>query len=318
MSEEKFIPEKSKILPNSFQTPNILVDEFMRYLSGNEVKAYLVIDRKTLGWQKQRDNISLSQIVELTGMGRGTAIDTMRTLCGYGLIVKISENDPKRNHGSEYSLQTDDRFIDTQGLIDRDDGYREKDALKMENARAKIKKNIKKTPSYPIVPPTIQQDDPHTIGQYDPHTIQYDTQKPLATATIKNHNTVISKEKVKLPDNSSVDWMIAGGVSSEKIDLLSKKENAEREKASFFEQKMGYNPLPWWTDKGLKALLKFLMDKTPDEIETFARWSKAKYSSLSPAKARQRPDLVEQLWMQAFAPAPTETKPRPRPVSAEA
>ena len=42
-------PAPSKIIPNTFQTPNALTDEVMRLLSGNEVKCYLVIVRKTFG-----------------------------------------------------------------------------------------------------------------------------------------------------------------------------------------------------------------------------------------------------------------------------
>ena len=126
-----------------------------------------------------------------------------------------------------------------------------------------------------------------------------------------------SKEKVKLPENTPLDWMVQAGVSSEVIEAHSRKENAEREKASFFEQKMGLNPLKWWHDDKLKALLKFLMSKSPEEIEIFAAWSKSEFSPLSPTKARQHPDYVIDCWLQAFEPK-IKTKPRPKPVSAEA
>lgn len=69
---------------------------------------------------------------------------------------------------------------------------------------------------------------------------------------------------------------------------------------------MGYNPLEWWSDRKLEKLLAFLMDKTPAEMRTFAEWCKRPFSSFTPVKARQHPELVRELWPQAFAAADAE------------
>jgi hypothetical protein len=100
------------------------------------------------------------------------------------------------------------------------------------------------------------------------------------------------------------DWLIAGGVSSEEIARLNAKEQAEKKVTDHYERKMGYNPLPWHTNKDLEALLRFLLDKSAEEITTFAEWSRKDFSPLSPAKARQYPRLVIECWPQAFADEP--------------
>ena len=97
-------------------------------------------------------------------------------------------------------------------------------------------------------------------------------------------------------ESKSLEAAIRGNVSSEKIASLTAKEQAEKDKAAQFERAMGFNPLAWWSNADLQALLRFLMGKSEEEIRTFAAWSKNKYSSLSPAKARQYPRLVIDCW----------------------
>jgi hypothetical protein len=75
---------------------------------------------------------------------------------------------------------------------------------------------------------------------------------------------------------------------------------------------MGYNPLPWWSNRDLLALLKFLLTKSPEEVKTFAAWSRRQYSTFDPAKARQYPRRVIEFWPQAFPQtAPAEQKEGP-------
>jgi len=52
---------KNKFFPNSFQVPNSLVDKIMSTLTEFELKCYLMILRKTIGWNKDVDAISISQ-----------------------------------------------------------------------------------------------------------------------------------------------------------------------------------------------------------------------------------------------------------------
>lgn len=80
----------SKFIPNSYQTPNIIVDDLMRYLSGVEFKCYSLVARKTTGWRKECDAISISQFMEFTGAGKTQVIAACQKLVGRGLFIKSS------------------------------------------------------------------------------------------------------------------------------------------------------------------------------------------------------------------------------------
>lgn len=79
--------DKRKYFPNSTQLPNIVVDELMADMSGNQLKVYLVVIRKTVGWHKESDAISISQICKLTGLADDRTVKRiLRYLHSKGLI----------------------------------------------------------------------------------------------------------------------------------------------------------------------------------------------------------------------------------------
>jgi phage replication O-like protein O len=78
----------SNFIVNSFQIPNAIVDIAFRELSGNAIKIYLVIARKTRGWGKDFDRISLTQFVKISGMSRPTVVSAIKELLDYKLIVE--------------------------------------------------------------------------------------------------------------------------------------------------------------------------------------------------------------------------------------
>jgi hypothetical protein len=114
--------------------------------------------------------------------------------------------------------------------------------------------------------------------------------------------------KEELLKNAGMDWQLKAGLSSEEIAKHLAREQTEKDRAILYEKCMGYGSLPFWTDKGLGRLLKFLLTKTPEEIKTFAEWSKRPYAGLNPVKARQYPNLVIECWDQAFGREEDEPK----------
>ena len=58
----------NKFIPNSFQVPNVLVDEYITKLSSHSFKLLLFIIRKTRGWQKHKDSISATQLAKVVGL----------------------------------------------------------------------------------------------------------------------------------------------------------------------------------------------------------------------------------------------------------
>ena len=60
--------------PNHTQIPNIILDS-MADMGNAELRVVLAVCRKTFGWQKRQDYLSLTQIQILTGLSRQGAID---------------------------------------------------------------------------------------------------------------------------------------------------------------------------------------------------------------------------------------------------
>src|SRR5215217_7892982 len=62
-------------IPNSFQCPNVIVDELLPELTGSELKVLLYIVRRTFGFQRDSDNISLSQMLNGIRKNSGDVLD---------------------------------------------------------------------------------------------------------------------------------------------------------------------------------------------------------------------------------------------------
>ena len=78
----------SKFIPNSFQVPNAVIDELMAELSGAEFKCYMLVVRQTTGWNKQKDAVSISQMMEKCSLSNRGVIDACEKLVELGLLTK--------------------------------------------------------------------------------------------------------------------------------------------------------------------------------------------------------------------------------------
>ena len=84
----------NKFVPNSFMVANAFVDDAMNKISDASVKIYLLIIRKTRGWTKESDALSLRQLESLSLKSRPTVIKCLNELEKVGLI--------KKHHQSKY------------------------------------------------------------------------------------------------------------------------------------------------------------------------------------------------------------------------
>lgn len=73
--------------PNHTQVPNSVIDTLMRELSPAEFKVFIVVCRKTIGWHKLTDEISITQFMEITGLSNKGVINAIRSLESQGLII---------------------------------------------------------------------------------------------------------------------------------------------------------------------------------------------------------------------------------------
>ena len=81
----------NEFIPNSFQISNAVIDEYLSKMSGNAWKCYGLIVRKTRGWQKTHDSLSISQIQKFTGIKKEETVQkAIDELIALGLIGKQS------------------------------------------------------------------------------------------------------------------------------------------------------------------------------------------------------------------------------------
>ena len=78
----------SDFIVNSFQLPNSVVDELLADLTGAELKCYLLVVRKTKGWNKEIDSISIGQFMEVTGLSNRSVITACDSLVEKGLLIR--------------------------------------------------------------------------------------------------------------------------------------------------------------------------------------------------------------------------------------
>jgi phage replication O-like protein O len=73
---------------------NEIVEQFCRYrISGEEWLVLWSIIRKTYGWKKKQDRISLSQLSQMTGMKRQTVLRAINKLSSKKIIGVIKNDD---------------------------------------------------------------------------------------------------------------------------------------------------------------------------------------------------------------------------------
>lgn len=82
--------------------PNVIIDD--PGLSPHAFRVAVLIARRTWGWHKETDSISLSQIVEATGMARSTAQKAVTELEAQGCII-VDSAGPLGGRPSRYTLR---------------------------------------------------------------------------------------------------------------------------------------------------------------------------------------------------------------------
>ena len=99
---------ESLLLPNTTQIPHVITDEWMSHLSGAEFKVVMYVARRTYGFGKSSDEISIKQMVEGivkqdgtrldggTGLGRATVFRACASLEEKRVLEKGRNSDPKK------------------------------------------------------------------------------------------------------------------------------------------------------------------------------------------------------------------------------
>lgn len=98
--------------PNYTQTPNLLFDVLMRDLNNSELRTIMAIIRKTLGWHKEKEVVSLTQLEQMTGLSRQGVINGLYGknreggLIERGLVIAV-----KTDQGNSYELNINSELV---------------------------------------------------------------------------------------------------------------------------------------------------------------------------------------------------------------
>jgi phage replication O-like protein O len=75
-------------IPNYTQVPNVIFDRYMKEMTHSELLVFLVVVRKVIGYHKDEDAISISQMESMTGLARSSVVSAVASLIKEGFIVK--------------------------------------------------------------------------------------------------------------------------------------------------------------------------------------------------------------------------------------
>ncbi len=114
--------------PNYTQTPNIYLDELMADLTGSEFKVLMYITRRTFGFGKKSDNISLTQIAngitkkdstildKGTGLSKSSVQGAIKGLVDKNIVIKEKRNSKEKGlEPTNYSLKFRKNLLDPYG-----------------------------------------------------------------------------------------------------------------------------------------------------------------------------------------------------------
>lgn len=138
----------NRIVPNSYQKPNLYTDKLMRFLTGDEWKTLDYALRRTFGFQREMDRISVSQFmngngrldgegvpVEFgTGLSREAQIRALNELMRFGILVEMAPNN-KQNHGRLWRLQLEESEVRFDLIHERAAGRQAAGRKRTEKAR---------------------------------------------------------------------------------------------------------------------------------------------------------------------------------------
>ena len=139
--------------PNYTQTPNEFFDEVAKTLKEGELRIMLVVMRQTFGWgNKAWDRISISQLMNKTGMKRDAVVRSTKSLVQKKLVTKHKSG----TQGSEecwYSLVVESPTEFSNPIDDSNSSYQSfkktPPSLFKRPTKETLTKETKKTPYVP-------------------------------------------------------------------------------------------------------------------------------------------------------------------------
>ena len=179
-----------------FIFPNSIIDELLPELSHSELKCYLCVLRKTKGWNKEEDAISVSQFMKVTGLSNKAVISACESLVEREILERKSGD---RNTGI-YSIKTyKTATSEKSSLVKNFPVTSEKSSHTINNIKNNIqntnKKNTKKSESDLLAEFGI-------VGQLAEDFLKLRKAKsaPITETALKGFQREATKAGISLPD----------------------------------------------------------------------------------------------------------------------
>jgi len=181
----------SKIIPNSFQTPNAYIDEFMAFLTPEENVVLTYTARRIFGFHKDEDRISLSQYAEGikahdgsildygTGLNKKAVRRALDALIAFGLIIEVEPYVIETSTPACYALQLDPEKIDSSGLH-----ARRAARVAMDSRRTAKGRNVATLNRAERSDPSVSDNTPPVLSHTTAPPVLSDTTPPVLSDSI--------------------------------------------------------------------------------------------------------------------------------------
>lgn len=95
---------------NHTQISNDFLDNYLHKISSKATKIFLVISRKTIGWHKESDRITLTQIIKISGMSKNTVRTGIKELLKKDIII-VDKSGYGKGQQVFYSINYNDLWV---------------------------------------------------------------------------------------------------------------------------------------------------------------------------------------------------------------
>lgn len=313
----------SEFIPNSYQTPNAYVDQYMHLLTPEEWKTLCYAVRRILGFNKRQDRISLGQFMNGlvsngkqldygTGLCESAQREALKGLKKYKLLVEVAPNDPQLNQGPLYELQIDSKKVEQAKLVGRWETKQKQNSLRTKKARATALEKRKNTPpSVGQHPPLSDRDDPLLSDNTTPPLSDRDTitsRKPVEKQVVVNSmiNTHAENDIEKTPALTAAafqteqmnifrEFYPAEKLTTKHVNLINSCTNLEalREMLAFWKPRYPGNQIENMVDRYSKINARM----TEETKKKKTSWS-YQYEELPPLEVYS-PENARELVRQA-------------------
>lgn len=228
----------NSLIPNTSAIPNVLFDYWMDKLSPAEFKVLMCIARKTYGWHKDVDKISIKQIEKMTGLSRKGIIKNIEVLMLHNLLIKIkSKTEDGDDAPNKYTINVNcmgvGSELSTLGVVNS--VHQGGSVLSTPTKeRLNTKDNLQNI--YPPIPPLEEAAPPDAAKAADEKIT--DSQKPKRTKIPSDFSPTVKQLAEKIVNalhQANPDWLIPKNLFHVMTQIHEMLVNEKRDPSRVFD-----------------------------------------------------------------------------------